>query len=153
MIAVAGEGLKKGVLANPLIKWAVIGLVAVFAVEVLGERGIDLYVKMSRAPVEAKRGVETLHDPATVFRTKTAEQDAAEHEKKIAAARVLALASPIVTAPDGRRVYSIGVISKGRNEGENTEALPDRESNYDRIRYGDVLYLYRLNPDLWIAAK
>ena len=49
------EAIKKALAENPVLKWAVIGFVAIFAVEFLAKEGLGFWVQMKKAPYDVAR--------------------------------------------------------------------------------------------------
>lgn len=47
---VSWDALRRIGASNPIIKWGVVVIVALYAVEFLGERALDLWVKFNNAP-------------------------------------------------------------------------------------------------------
>ena len=63
MLQAAGAVLAKFGAKHPAVKWGVITLVGLLAVEFVAERGVDLYVKMSTARVTVMEKNAVLADP------------------------------------------------------------------------------------------
>ncbi len=81
------DAIKKTLAENPVLKWAVIGLVAIFAVEFLAKEGIGIWkeVSIARLEVEAKNAENKVREANAVNKLPYAQGTSKEEDEKASA--------------------------------------------------------------------